>query len=149
MFVISHTISKNLQPLWREDFVYEKENLYSITPNALPPVNYDTHLINSHSLTHIETPLHTNKDGKSIDWYFKNAPEHFYGEALVLKLKGNKYSKVDECSYHWVISLKELKQALGSQRPKKLLITSEFYLKLNGIHNPNYVLTLSQEAANF
>lgn len=151
MYIVSHEISEELKPLWFEEVAYKKENLHSIKPNTLPPVNYDSHIINSHSITHIETPKHTQKDGHSIDWYFNNSIEHFYGEVLVIKLLGDKYIKIDDKSdiYHWEISLEELKLALKGSTPKKLLITTKDYPGVDGFHDPKYVLTLTQEAADF
>ena len=46
--------------------------------------------------------------------------------------------------------LKELKVVLGNKAPDKLLLTTDHYLKnKDGFHDPNYVLTLTQEAADW
>lgn len=144
-YLISQTISENLKPQWGESHVYKKENLYSIEPGKLPPVNYDSHILNSHSLTHIEAETHVVKDGKNLDHYFQ--ANYFYGPAVVVKLKGNRYNP------HWEVSLSELKENLErvtKDFPGKILLTSENYPENeNGFHHPDHVLTLSQEAADF
>jgi arylformamidase len=150
MYIISQEISEDLDALWFEGVAYMKKNLYSILPDRLPPIHYDSHTLNPHSLTHIETPKHTQINGKSIDWYFDNAQEHFYGECLVCKLSGDFYQEKAEGVYHWEVSLNQLKIALDGKRPKKLLLTSEGYpMNRHGFHDPNYILTLSMEAASF
>jgi kynurenine formamidase len=146
--IISQFINEELPGLWMEGQAYKKENLYSIS-GANPPVNYDSHTINSHSLTHIETSKHTQENGESITDNFRDLNK-FFGSCLVIKLIGNGYMKISEDVYHWCISLDELKNALGDKRPKKVLITTDNYpTNKHGFHDPNYVLTLSQEAAAY
>ena len=150
MYIISQQITEEIDGLWFEGKAYQKQNLYSIQDDSLPPVNYDSHIINAHSLTHIETPKHTQKDGKTIDWYYENATNHFYGKCTLIKLKGNHYKEISSGLYHWEVSLLELKDALGGKKPHKLLLTTDFYPKnSNDYHDPSYVLTLSIEAAEY
>lgn len=147
-YILSPLITENSLPMWQEDAVYKKESLYSISQNKLPPVNYDKHIICGHSLTHAEAPKHIQNHGKTIDQYFE--ANYFYGKCTVIRLEGNKYKKVDDHIFHWEVSLKELQDSLDGMRPSKLLITTNNYRKnKDGFHDPNYVLTLSKEAANW
>lgn len=146
-YIISQTINESIPPLWFEGKAYQKENLYSIAEGKLPPVNYDSHILNSHSLTHIEAETHVVNDGKNLDYYFQK--NFFYGPAVVVKLKGNRYNP------HWEVTEEELKSALldalnGKPFPGKILLTSENYpITSYGYHDPESILTLSQEAANY
>lgn len=147
--IISQMINESLPGLWKEENAYIKKNLYNIDSGKLPPVNYDSHILNSHSLTHIESPLHTKKGGNSIDQELCNL-EKFYGNCHVIKLTGDHYKKIDEITYHWEVTFDQLKNGLGANRPKKLLLTTENYPKNKfGFHDPNYVLTLSIDAAEY
>ena len=153
-YVLSPLISEGSPGMWNEGSAYLKKSIYSIKSGKLPPVNYDEHTIRSHSMTHIETPAHTMKDGRKLDSYFNLNKHHFYGKTLVLKLVGNKYVDVGKGIFHWVISLSDIKNRLDSlgvtNLGPKVLISSLFCpLNKEGFHDPNYVLTLSQEAADF
>jgi arylformamidase len=147
-YIISQSINESIPPLWFEGKAYKKENLYSISAGKMPPVNYDSHILNSHSLTHIEAQTHVTQNGKSLDHYFEHA-NFFYGPALVIKLKGNHYSP------HWEVTKDELQKAIENELkektfPGKLLLTTENYpLTSYGYHDPDAVLTLSQEAADY
>ena len=144
---LSHLISEDMQGLWFEGTPYKKENIYNIKDGALPPVNYDIHSLKPHSLTHIETPKHTQEDGASIEEYDS---EYFYGKCQVIKLKGDRFKKINEDIFHWEITKEELKEHIKDYSVQKFLITSE-KVPLNnyGFHDPNYVLTLSLEAAKW
>lgn len=147
-YLISQTISEDIPPLWREPHAYKKESLHSIIPGQLPPVSYETHSLNAHSLTHIEAETHVVKDGKSLDYYMSR-PEFFYGPCLVVKLKGDRYLP------HWEVTRDELEKGIcdalnGRKFPGKILLTSENYpLTDYGYHDPEKILTLSLEAAEF
>lgn len=149
-YVLSPKINHNSQSMWMEGPAYEKKSIYSISSGKLPPVNYDEHILRPHSLTHFETPAHTINDGKRLDSYYQDL-NHFFGETLVIKLQGNKYESKGDGIFHWVISKEELEAKLkGKKTPQKILISTDFYpLNNDGYHNPNYVLTLSQEAADY
>lgn len=139
--------------MWGEKSAYETNALYSIASGKLPPVNYDEHILRPHSLTHFEAAAHTIGNGKRLDDYYKS-PEIFYGKTLVIKLLGNKYESKGNGVFHWVISKEEIIERLGhlniSAPPSKILISTEFYpVNSDGYHDPNYVLTLSQEAADY
>lgn len=152
-YILSPKITTRSSAMWGEQSAYEKKKLYSIDSGKLPPVNYDEHILRPHSLTHFETPAHTLIDGKRLDYFYQH-PEYFYGKTVVLKLRGNKYESKGNGIFHWVISVDEIKQRLQALSigiaPAKILITTEFYpLNDDGYHDPDYVLTLSQEAADF
>jgi arylformamidase len=150
-YVLSPKINHGSSAMWMEGPAYEKKMIFSITSGRLPPVNYDEHVLRPHSLTHFETPAHTIADGKRLDSFYKDT-NFFYGSALVIKLQGNKYQSIGNGIYHWVISREEIENKIKTQKsvPKKILISTDFYpLNGDGYHDPNYVLTLSQEAADF
>jgi kynurenine formamidase len=137
--------------MWMEGHGYEKKMIYSIASGKLPPVNYDEHTLRPHSLTHFETPAHTIADGKRLDSFYQDL-NNFFGQTLVIKLQGNKYESKGNGVYHWVISKEEIEEKVKAQKavPIKILISSDFYpLNSDGYHDPNYVLTLSQEAADY
>lgn len=71
-YIITPTFLIGSNVEWMEGAAYEQENIYQIQEGMLPPVNYDKHILKPHSLTHIETPKHTQKNGKGIDYYIKN-----------------------------------------------------------------------------
>lgn len=150
-------MSKKSIPVWGEEFAYNSKVLFQIKDNRLPPVNYSTHSINSHSVTHAEGSLHTQQNGLSIDQYFCSK-NYFIGKALVMKLPGNKYKKIPSDSsqiYLWEVTVEEIKEQLVKQnypqdQLSKLLLTTEFCPQTEeGIHDPNYVLILSKAAATF
>lgn len=152
--VLSPLISTDAPGMWFEGPAYSKKNIYSLEPGKQPPVNYDEHTLRPHSLTHLETPAHTQKNGNRLDFYYEKHVNFFFGKTLVLRLRGNNYQALGNNIFHWVISLKELKESLAEfstkNFPEKILITTEFYQQNNdGYHDPNYVLTLSQEAADY
>jgi len=153
-YVLSPMIGSTSQGMWREGSAYEKRSIYSIASGKAPPVNYDEHILRPHSLTHLETPAHTQDTGKRLDSFYNESLEFFYGRTLVLRISGNKYSSLGNGIFHWVVSVEEIEErleALGLKDiPHKILITSEFYpVNTDGYHDPNYVLTLSQEAADY
>jgi arylformamidase len=150
-YVLSPIIKSEASGMWSEGPAYEKKCIYSIASGKLPAVNYDEHIIRAHSLTHLETPAHTQVNGRRLESYYKENLNHFFGKTLVIKLAGNKYVPVGNNIFHWVISLEEIKERIANLTvPNKILITTEFYPVNNqGFHDPNYILTLSQEAADF
>jgi len=157
-YILSPKIVENTEIMWMEGAVYEKQSIHKIQEGKLPPVNYDLHKIKPHSLTHAEGSLHVLENGKSIDQYFSN-PSYFYGSCLVIKLLGNNYKLInsEKRIFHWEITLQELidnlERVVGHKienGPDKILISTEIYhTNLQGYHDPNYVLTLSKEAAEF
>ena len=147
-YILSPPILEDLEGMWLEGPPYTKENIYSITEGKAPPVNYDKHILKSHSLTHIEGSKHIDNNGKTVDQYFKG--NYFYGDCIVSKLKGDNYKKIDDHIFHWEVTLNELKDAIGDKVINKLLLSTEKYpVNKNGFHDPNFVLTLSLEAANW
>jgi arylformamidase len=150
-YVLSPRINHGSSAMWMEGPAYEKRIIYSISSGKLPPVNYDEHILRPHSLTHFETPAHTNADGKRLDSFYKDL-NYFFGSTLVIKLQGNKYESKGNGIYHWIISRQEIEDKVSIQKtiPNKILISTDFYpLNNDGYHDPNYVLTLSQEAADY
>lgn len=153
-YILSPMITVDSPGMWLEGSAYEKRNIYSIEEGELPSVNYDEHILRPHSLTHLETPAHTQKTGKTLEEYYKNSTQHFFGKTLVIKLQGNKYESKGNGIFHWIVTVKEIESCLKrlevSTSISKLLITTEFYpINKSGYHDPNYVLTLSQKAADF
>lgn len=153
-YVLSPIISHHSPGMWGEGVAYEKKSIYSIETGKMPPVNYDEHIIRSHSLTHLESPAHTLKDGRRIDSFYRDSINYFYGNTLVLKLDGNHFEYKGNGIYHWVIRVEEIKLRLKALQidliPDKVLISiNDYPVNTQGFHDPNYVLTLSQEAADF
>jgi len=147
-YILSPLISEKNTEMWQEGQPYSRKPIYKIEDGKLPPVNYEEHTLKSHSLTHAEAPKHTQKDGKSVDQFF--AGNYFHGRCTVVLLEGDGYKKVDGNNYHWEVSLAELKKALNDSVPNKLLLSTDVYhLDASGYHDPNYVLTLSLEAAEW
>jgi arylformamidase len=71
-----------------------------------------------------------------------------------LNCKGNKYKSLTKDIFHWIITVDEIQDRMKALRletlPNKVLIsTNEHPVNEQGYHDPNYVLTLSQEAADF
>jgi arylformamidase len=145
-YILSPNIQIDSLGMWGEGHAYTKKSIYSV--DSTPPVNYDEHILRPHSLTHLETPAHTIKDGKRLEHFYNTDLSYFYGPTLVIRLKGDKYVK-DGNIHHWIISRAELEEALKPYIvPTKVLITTDTYpVNKNGYHDPNYVLTLSLEAA--
>ena len=153
-YILSPEITLDSPGMWREGVAYEKKSIYSIESGKMPPVNYDEHIFRSHSLTHLETPAHTMKNGKRLDSFYRENLGYFFGKTLVIKLTGNKYKSVGNNIFHWIINADEIKgrvEDLGiDSLPGKILIaTDEYPVNAQGYHDPDYVLTLSQEAADF
>jgi kynurenine formamidase len=158
-YILSPIIEEDFEGLWNEGPAYERKNLYRIQSDKLPAVNYDEHILRPHSLPHAEGSKHTQESGKTIDNYFEKSLDCFYGECLLLKFKDPKFVLVSEGSnlFHWQISESELKQKLYSfvgenYQLKKIAITiDDHFLPRNSknLHDPNYVVTLSEEAAIF
>jgi arylformamidase len=153
-FILSPEISQGSPGMWAEGAGYEKKSIYSIESGKLPPVNYDEHIVRPHSLTHIETPAHTIKNGKRLDVFYREDLKYFFGKALVIKLTGNGYRRLANGTHHWIVTVGEIIERLNAlaikQVPNKILITTHDYpLNKEGYHDPDYVLTLSQEAADY
>jgi arylformamidase len=147
-YILSPLITEESEGMWSEGQAYKKEGIYKIEEGKLPPVNYDKHIINSHSLTHAEAPMHTQENGKTIDSFFNG--NFFHGKCRVVRLKGDNYKKVNTNTFHWEVSLSELQLALDNKQPDKILLTIDNYKKnKDGYHDPNIVLTLTQEAADW
>lgn len=155
-YLLGNLITQDSTPYWKEDFAYQAKQLFSIENQNGPPVNYASHILNAHSITHVETELHTMANGKSIDHYFSR-PNYFYGKCIVVRLPGNKYKSEagNKNVFHWEVSKNELDNAIGElnfdkNTIEKILVTTDFYqTDISGYHRPEYVLTLSAEAADF
>lgn len=159
-YILSPVIKESFEGMWFEGSPYKKELIYDInsTDPKSPPVNYSAYTLKPHSLPHVETAAHTQKNGKTMDFYFKEKVfDHFYGKTVVIKLQGNNFKAHEaiEGVQIWKISKEEMLNSLnditGSTNvPERLIITLEDIPQNDlGLHNPNYVLILSQEAADF
>ncbi len=147
-YILSPIINEDVQGLWGEGAAYSRESIYSISPGNIPPVNYEKHIFNSHSLTHVEAPKHVLSEGKTVDQFFES--NYFFGSCTVVRLKGNNYKEIGDGIFHWEVSLEELKNSLNGKKTKKLLLTSDYYpTNDSGFHDPNYVLTLEERAAKW
>lgn len=153
-YLISNIISEGLPGLWSEGSPYSKSNIYKIEGDKLPPVNYDSHQIKPHSLTHVETLAHVDNSGNTIDYYIKNCMEYFLGKCLVIKLIPD-YKQLSESIFHHIITLEEIKNKIEifggiNKIPGKILITTEKYPEnIYNFHAENYILTLSEESAKY
>lgn len=146
--ILSPLIKTSNSQMWMEGAPYSKETIYKADLEAVPPVNYEAHTLKPHSLTHIESPKHIDNQGKRVEDYFEG--NYFFGMCTVIRLKGNHYKKINEDTYLWEVTVDELKQHLNNIVPKKLLITvDEYKVNQDGFHDPNYVLVLSQQAADW
>ncbi|MCO4753076.1 MAG: hypothetical protein KC478_01270 [Bacteriovoracaceae bacterium] len=159
-YILSPIIRESFEGMWFEGSPYKKNVIYDIDSKAesSPPVNYSSYTLKPHSLPHIETPAHTQSGGSTIEHYFnKDHHQHFWGKTVVLKLKGNEFKShpsIDGVMI-WEISKDQIENALkevtGSEQVPERLIISLEKTPLNslGLHDPNYVLILSQEAADY
>ena len=141
-YVLSPKIKQGSSAMWMEGPAYEKRTIYSISSGKAPPINYDEHILRPHSLTHFETPAHTNLDGKRLDSFYKD-PNYFFGSTFVVKLQGNKYASRENGIYQSKISRAEIETKIKAQKsiPNKILISTDFYpVNNDGYHDPNYVL---------
>ena len=159
-YILSPVIKESFEGMWFEGSPYKKELIYDInsTDPKSPPVNYSAYTLKPHSLPHVETAAHTQKNGKTMDFYFKEKVfDHFYGKTVLLKLKGNNFKAHEtiEDVQIWKISKEEILNSLNditgtTNVPERLIITLEDTPQNDlGLHNPNFVLILSQEAADF
>lgn len=105
-YILSPLITEDAPGMWSEGKAYEREQIYAIDGSA-PPVNYSKHIMKSHSLTHVEGSLHTQREGKSVDEYFQG--NFFHGMARVIRLKGDGYKLIDKEKgiYHWEVTKAE------------------------------------------
>lgn len=156
-YVISPIIRQNFEGLWNEGSPYQKKDIYSLGESSAP-VNYSSYTLKPHSLCHIETPAHTQRNSPTIESYFEaNSLNHFYGKTVVLKLEGNQFyeTKEDPNIKVWEITTEQIRNALYKLTssyiiPKRLIITlKDTPLNKMNLHDPNYVLILTQDAANF
>ncbi len=154
-YLLSPIIDQSLKGMWFEGNPYKKENIYKKGEEGHPPINYDSHTLKPHSLTHIESGLHTNNSSKSLDYYLENHQEYFFGKCTVIKIKNPNWIKISEQIFQYEIKIEDIIKSLqiinkNKKIPSKLLITVKNYPQLSsGFHDPNYVLTLSLAAAKF
>jgi len=152
VYNISNLISNKLPGLWNEGSPFESSQIYTIEENKMPPVNYDSFTIKSHSITHCESLKHVDNNGKSLADIIITNPDYFYGDCLVLKFENN-YKQIDEDLYQKVIDIEEFEKKINSLEiniiPKKILITTENYpINDFNYHKENFILILSDELAN-
>ncbi len=151
-YILTPLIQESFEPMWNEGQIYEKKNIYKIGKPSQPPVNYDQHNFKPHSMTHIETPAHTEVDGQLMSHYLKNHQNYFYGPTTVLKIKNSQFLKTKDNTYHWSLTSAELQEKISSFSDKihsKILIAPDVYeVDQFGFHAQNYVFTLSAAAAH-
>lgn len=156
-YVLSPIISDRLPGLWGEGTPYITEEIYDMDKKNSPPVRYKSHTIKPHSLPHLDAPGHILKNGHAVEWFFKNqALEAFYGEVVLIRLKGNSFKATPFPDVQvWEVSKKDLADSLKNispsmQMPSRLLVTVDSFPEdANGNHDPNKVLVLSEEAAQW
>lgn len=159
-YVLSPIIKESFEGMWFEGSPYKKETIYDInsTDPKSPPVNYSAYTIKPHSLPHIEGAAHTVKNGLTVDQYFcQGSMRNFWGKVLVVKLKGSNFKQHETLSSAkvWEVSIEELKKGLleasGNEIiPDRLILTLDNMPETaQGLHDQNFVLILSQEAAEY
>lgn len=152
--ILSPIISEDLPDLWGEGRPYERQTIYS---KPTMPINYDAHTLKPHSLPHIETSAHTNTNAPTIDQYFRQKKfSSFFGKTLVIKLDGNSFKAHPSMPglFLWEVSVDELKNKFSKLNdekiPERVLISVKDLPETSyQLHDPNYVLILSQEAAEY
>jgi arylformamidase len=150
-YIISPKITLGSEGEWHEGSAYERESLYCIKEGKLPPVNYDKHILKPHSLTHIETPLHVEKDANGVDHYFKDGGTIFFGKAHVVKFENTGWKQLDEGLQHKVISIDELMNKISKLECVERILISVDGIDENqhGYHDPKKIVTLSLKAAEY
>ncbi len=153
LYNIGNLVQLNSDNYWNEGSPYTKTNIYKKSSGAMPPVNYDSHTLKPHSLTHVESARHTLNDGQTLDILINEHPEYFYGDCVLMKFDG-KYKQIDENIFVKEITLNEILSKINELHltiiPPKILITTHNYpIDSFGYHKQNYVLILSLEAAKF
>lgn len=159
-FILSPIIQETFEGMWFEGSPFVKETIYNIhsTDPKSPPVNYSAYTLKPHSLPHIEGSAHTLKDGKTVDQYFtQESLRSFWGKTTLVKLKGHHFEDHPTLANIrvWEVSLSQLKQGIfeatgKNEIPSRLILTLENIPEnKHGLHDQNYVLILSQEAADY
>jgi arylformamidase len=154
-YLLTPKIKKEMPGLWGESNPYTSSPIFEIKENALPPVNYNAVNLKSHSLTHIESELHVVKNGKTIDDYFNNLT-FFYGPTVVVKIKNPNYQRTTHDNiFHFEVNEEILSENInrvlkGRNFPGKILLTTDNYPENEfNFHDPNFVLTISPDAAEY
>jgi kynurenine formamidase len=119
-----------MSALWGEGQPFSKSQIYDVNSidEKRPPVHYNSYTLKPHSLPHVDAPGHIISGGCGIDLFYQNNQlSGFYGKVAVVKLKGNKFKRVDESksSYHWEVTLDDLKTGLseiGLHSPTRLCL---------------------------
>jgi arylformamidase len=159
-YFIGGNINSSIPGLWGEGNPYQASTIYDIlsTDPKLPPVNYQSHTIKPHSLTHVDAASHIIIGADAIDAYFHpDRSQCFYGETLVVKLEGAKWQDVpgDKNTKLWRITRDELESQVfkitGTRSPPTKIIVApkEVATTKDGYHNPDFIFVLSVDAANW
>jgi arylformamidase len=158
-YILSPVIEEDSEGLWGEGSPYKRNSIYKIQNEKLPSVNYDEHILKPHSLPHVEGSMHTQEDGYTVDYYFNKMPQCFYGDCVLLNFSNPNFVSVNQENtiFHWEITKKELVDKIitvvgENCKFNKIAITiDDLILPKNSknLHDPNYVVTLSVEAADF
>jgi arylformamidase len=159
-YVLCPPIHIKLPGLWGEGAPFSSEVIYDITSTDLrhPPVHYNSYTIKPHSIPHIDAPGHIIPHGKTVDFFFHGkGMNSFFGETAVVKLTGEKWQRLETESKQWLwrISKNDLQEACyrifsETKAPQKIFITAESApITEYGFHDSQYILVLSEEAAQW
>ncbi len=154
-YQLAPIITSKFEGMWFEGPPYIKESIYQKGKEGHPPVNYDAHTLKPHSLTHIESGLHTSNSGKALDYYLKNHPNYFFGKCSVIKIDEPNWQSISGTQKQYQIKIEDIKKGLlrvnnSTEVPEKVIITTTKYPQIsNGFHDPSFILTLSLAAAEF
>ena len=156
-YLLSPSLHPELPGFWKEGPPYQIENIYHIDSEH-PPVHYNSYTLKPHSLPHMDAPGHIFADGASIDaFYNKGVSSYFYGKCSLVQLEDHSFESHPklENTYYYEVSKEHLMHAIEWVRgdpsvPEKLLLSStKAPLNKWEFHDPNYALTLTEEAAHW
>ncbi|MCB0353624.1 MAG: hypothetical protein KDD64_08875 [Bdellovibrionales bacterium] len=158
-YILSGMIRSEMPGLWGEGSAYSRESVYRLSDTGGPPVNYDRHTLGPHSIPHVDAPLHILHEGESVSECMNSAKwsHSFFGPTLVVRLQGDRFSDFEGGGNTklWRINREELQEGIlrasGCDRvPEKLILTADAApVDEWGFCDPNYVLVLDEEAAEF
>ncbi|MBX7137076.1 MAG: cyclase family protein [Oligoflexia bacterium] len=161
-YMLGGRISSAVPGLWGEGFGYRADEIYSLASAAnnpkAPPVNASFHILSPHSITHVDAASHIIGDGATIERYFSPTRQNcFYGPVTVAKLQGAGWREVAGATALkiWRVSKTELiaavRVASGKDTPPNKLFLTVQGVPLNehGYHDPNFIMVLEPEAAEW
>jgi arylformamidase len=163
-YILSRKISKKTPPLWNEGNPYESTVIYDgcspgRTPHQ-PPVRYDAHTVRPHSFAHMDAPAHIIDGGKTIDQLFEGIGSNppFWGKTTLVKFDASDFQacQVDDFRHCKILTISKtqlvdrLLTVTGTTTPPNRLLISASGIPEHEYHghDPNWILTLSIDAAN-